>query len=83
MKNLFFYILTICALAFANSAIAAEKLPRAIENLNPVEIQRVTDEEAKNIRGGPCKIPQRSFYNPVLRQFITLPGYNPRPEVRK
>ena len=83
MKFGSFIIMAICALAFAGNAIAAEKFPRVLENINPAEIQRVTDEEAREIRGGPRKIPQRSFYNPVLRQIIILPGYNPRPEVKK
>jgi hypothetical protein len=73
-------ILLISALALSGCCESQRNL--FIENL-PQGV--VADHDAAQIKGDPLvkEIPERSAYNPVTRQYFILPGYKPRPEVKR
>jgi hypothetical protein len=69
-----FIILAIGALAFVSNAIAAEKLPRALENINPAETRRISDEEAKEIKAGPGYAQYLAEQGMRQKNALTRPG---------
>jgi hypothetical protein len=53
MAKKFVYIFFAALLFFPNGAIAEGKSPRALQGVDLAEAQKVSDEEAGEIRGGP------------------------------